>query len=156
MKNSLKRSTKASKSIVKSKTGRIFLIILLVLLCYPVYSIIKLQSADADNFIQSFQSSLLSFWGVWIIMVSFAVYWKWTRQENILFYITYGYLLLAVVVLLLLVQDTPVGVEDNIGPAGEYPLMNNFLVLQHFLGMAFLTAFLQICVWWFTRRWHRR
>ncbi|MDT0648496.1 hypothetical protein RM545_17545, partial [Zunongwangia sp. F260] len=80
---------------------------------------------------------------------------KWTTEENFLFYITYGFLVVAFGVLGLYIQDIPNNFYSNAINVGDYPILT-FLILQHFIASVVLTAFLQISSWWFTRRWHRR
>ncbi|MDT0676645.1 hypothetical protein [Autumnicola musiva] len=155
MKNSLKGSTKTSKNIIGSKSGRIILIILLALCCYPVYSFLQLQSIEGKAFDATVFNNLLSIWITWIIIICFAVYWKWSRQHNSLFYLTYGYLLLIFGALMFMVQQVSGGTSHTYFAVGGYPDLI-FLVIEHFLGTVALTGFLQILVWWFTRRWHRR
>lgn len=88
---------------------------------------------------------LLIIWLVWIVWVSTAVYYKWTRKNNKVFYVLYAALLMSFGILGFTLDS----------PVTDPPPNPEFLVLRHFLIAVFLTAFLQPGVWWFTRRWHR-
>lgn len=160
MKNSLKKNTKTSKSIIKSKPGRIFLIILLLTLIYPVWSFFQLQETGGgldvnEELLGSIQSYLVSIWVSWLVFVSFSVYWKWTRKVNSLFYFTYCFLFLAFAILGIYIQDVDISRASGVMSVGNYPVLT-MMVLKHFITSVVLTAFLQISSWWFTRRWHRR
>lgn len=95
---------------------------------------------------------LLIIWLVWIIWVSTAVYHKWTRKNNKVFYALYAALLISFGFLGFTI-DFP---AKDLPPHPESLASPLFLVLRHFLIAVFLTAFLQAGVWWFTRRWHRK
>ncbi len=86
---------------------------------------------------------LIVIWILWIVLVSIAVYKKWTRNNDKFFYFTYAYLFIGFAGFLFFQEiDTA---------SGRY-----FLIFQNF-GIGFgLTIFLQLSVWWFTRKWHRQ
>ncbi|MDT0689017.1 hypothetical protein RM549_04425 [Salegentibacter sp. F188] len=162
MMNSSKRNTKTSNNTIKSKPGRILLILLLLTLIYPVWSYFQLQDIEGETavneyLLNSIQNYLVSIWISWLVFVGISVFWKWTREENIFFYFTYGFLLLAWAVLGVYVQDVNYSGSNASGgmAVGNYPVMT-MMVLQHFVASVVLTIFLQISSWWFTRRWHRR
>ena len=106
----------------------------------------------AEKQLFNFQRSI---WISWLILVSLAIYYKWTRKRNLLFYLTYAFLFVAFAVFGIYVQklvnvfEVPSNFEDS------YTL-GVFSAFQNILVSGVLTGFLQAAVWWFTRRWHRR
>lgn len=97
-------------------------------------------------------SYFLILWILWVFWVSFAVYYKWTRQKNGIFYSLYIALILTFGVMGFIIEDSP----ENVFPHPTILSGPTSLILQHFLISILLTVFLQLCVWWFTRRWHRK
>lgn len=143
---------------MKRKT--ILIILFILLLFYPIYSVFVVEEVmssgssirDAENALVGYQRSI---WISWIILVSMAVYYKWIKKKNIIFYITYAFLFVAFAVYGIYVQKlvTDYNVPSNFNDS--YTL-GVFTALQNILASAILTGFLQAAVWWFTRRWHRR
>ena len=143
---------------MKRKT--ILIILFILLLFYPIYSVFVVEEVmssgssirDAENALVGYQRSI---WISWIILVSMAVYYKWIKKKNIIFYITYAFLFVAFAVYGIYVQKL---VSDYNVPSNfnDFYTLGVFTALQNILASAILTGFLQAAVWWFTRRWHRR
>lgn len=138
----------------------LFLIIFLVLILYPVYTLVHLEQVRTEyGGMKLFQEGLnhyqISIWVVWLFMVALAIYYKWTSEKNIFFHTIYGFLLVAYLIYGWYLQQmvTYYGIET--GFRDDYTLVV-FKTIQSFAISAILTAFLQAAVWWFTRRWHRR
>jgi di/tricarboxylate transporter len=135
-------------------------IIFLLLLIYPLYSIFQLEQVisiggvvkEAQEELNDLQRSI---WICWTILVILAVYYKWNFKRNLVFYLTYAFLFVAFVVFgiyvqrLVTVYNIPSSFEDS------YTL-GVFSAFQNIVVSGVLTGFLQAAVWWFTRRWHRR
>lgn len=133
--------------------------ILLILLLYPIISVLRVEQVInngagpeiIEDRISQFQ---LSIWLTWLVMVAVAVSFKWTTEKNFFFYLIYIFLLVAFGIFGFYIQnminifDFPTGFEDNYS-FGIFTALINFIVA------ALLTGFLQVSVWWFTRRWHR-
>lgn len=133
--------------------------ILLILLLYPIISVLRVEQVInngagpeiIEDRISQFQ---LSIWLTWLVMVAVAVSFKWTTEKNLFFYLIYIFLLVAFGIFGFYIQnminifDFPTGFEDNYS-FGVFTALINFIVA------ALLTGFLQVSVWWFTRRWHR-
>ena len=143
---------------MKRKT--VLVIIFILLLFYSLYSVFVLEEViSSGSSIREAESELVAFqrsiWITWILLVSMAVYYKWIKKRNFIFYFTYAFLFVAFSVYGIYVQrlvtayDVPSSFEDS------YTL-GVFSALQNILMSAILTGFLQAAVWWFTRRWHRR
>ncbi|NJY63740.1 hypothetical protein HC174_13405 [Salinimicrobium sp. CDJ15-81-2] len=143
---------------MKRKT--VLVIIFILLLFYSLYSVFVLEEViSSGSSIREAESALIAFqrsiWITWILLVSMAVYYKWVKKRNFIFYFTYAFLFVAFAVYGIYVQrlvtayDVPSSFEDS------YTL-GVFSALQQILMSAILTGFLQAAVWWFTRRWHRR
>lgn len=143
---------------MKRKT--VLVIIFILLLFYSLYSVFVLEEViSSGSSIREAESALIAFqrsiWITWILLVSMAVYYKWVKKRNFIFYFTYAFLFVAFAVYGIYVQrlvtayDMPSSFEDS------YTL-GVFSALQQILMSAILTGFLQAAVWWFTRRWHRR
>lgn len=142
---------------MKKKT--LLVIIFLLLLFYPLFSLFQLEQALVPGeIIQEVQAELQSFqrsiWISWVILVALAVYYKWSFKRNLVFYLTYGFLIVAFAVFGIYVQRVVTLFEVPSGFADAYTL-GVFSALQNILFSAVLTGFLQAAVWWFTRRWHR-
>ncbi|WP_029036780.1 hypothetical protein [Salinimicrobium xinjiangense] len=143
---------------MKKKT--VLVIIFLLLLVYPLYSVFQLEQVITDGGLAKEAQAELndlqrSLWISWIILVSIAVYYKWTFKRNLVFYLTYAFLFVAFAVFGIYVQrlvsvyNIPSSFEDS------YTL-GVFSAFQNIVVSGVLTGFLQAAVWWFTRRWHRR
>ena len=136
------------------------LILFLVLLIYPVVSIFLLEqvieingdSLRAQNKLIDYQVSI---WITWVLMMGMAVYYKWERSNNIFFYLTYGFLAAAFAIFGYYTQ-TVVNVFDLPSRFKDGYTHGVFAALQNIAVSGILTALLQLAVWWFTRRWHRR
>lgn len=138
----------------------ILLIISGLVLLYPVFSVFYLKqiledSADiilTQHRLRNFQ---ISVWLSWVILVSIAVYFKWTRANNLFFYFTYVFLLIFFGVFGYYAQMTANHLDAPTGFKNNYTF-GVLIALQNFVVAIGFTAILQACVWWFTRRWHRR
>lgn len=133
---------------------------LLILLFYPAISVFRIDQVITNGagpeIIESRISQYqLSIWLTWFVMVAVAVSFKWRTEKNFFFYFTYIFLLIVFGILGFYIQEMinifeiQTGFEDNYS-FGVFTALLNFVVA------ALLTAFLQVSVWWFTRRWHRK
>lgn len=142
------------------KKKNILLGILIVLLLYPILSVYRLEmvfgnGADPELVSQRLTGYQISIWLSWVVMISVAIFYKWTTGKNSFFYFLYFFLFLAFAVFgyysqeIINIFGLQSGFKDNY-TFGVFAAITNFVVA------ALLTAFLQASVWWFTRRWHRR
>lgn len=143
---------------MKKKT--LLIIVFLLLLFYPLYSIFQLEQVlssggeilEAQAELEALQRSI---WISWVILICLAIYYKWSYKRNLVFYLTYGFLFVSFVVFGIYVQRlvTAYAVPTNFEDPGTLAV---FSAVQNILVSVILTGFLQAAVWWFTRRWHRR
>lgn len=135
----------------------ILLIVFGIILLYPIYSVFQLgQSGNELNEVQNAVSNYqISIWISWAILVCIAIYYKWTYKSNFFFTALYAFLLIGFVVFGFYTQkmfnsfNLASGFEDNYS-------LGVFIALENIVAAAVITGILQACVWWFTRRWHRR
>lgn len=97
----------------------------------------------------------LRVWLSWVIMIIVAVYYKWTTGSNNFFKMIYILLVFTFGIEGIYIQrminmfDVPTNFQDPYSYGILITIMNILLA-------AFMTAFLQAGVWWFTRKWHRK
>jgi hypothetical protein len=97
----------------------------------------------------------LRVWLSWVIMIIVAIYKKWTTGSNNFFKIIYVLMVLAFGIEGIYMQrmvnmyDIATNFQDSYSYGVIVTLINIVIV-------AALTAFLQVGVWWFTRKWHRQ
>lgn len=138
----------------------ILLIILILALLYPGYSAILIgQLLEQSTALSEAESQLnnyrISIWVSWIVIVGIAIYYKWTQKKDAFFKFTYIYLLVAFAFYGYYAQslvnnfDLATRYEDNYS-------LGVFTALENLFAPVLLTIFLQACVWWFTRRLHRK
>lgn len=142
---------------MKRKT--VLVIIFILLLFYSLYSVFVLDEAiSLESSIRETESALIAFqrsiWITWILLVSMAVYYKWVKKRNFIFYFTYAFLFVAFSVYGIYVQKLVTAYNLPSSFDDSYTL-GIFSALQNILMSGILTGFLQAAVWWFTRRWHR-
>ncbi len=142
-------------------SGKVILLALcLIILFYPGYLIYQLEQAIhmanepvlAQNRLINFQ---ISIWIVWVMLLLGAIYNKWVKKGNFLFYFTYGFLVLAFAIFGFYTQVVVNNFSLSSPFRDEYS-HGLFIAAQNIITAGALTAFLQTAVWWFTRRWHRR
>ncbi|MGM1056561.1 MAG: hypothetical protein ACQEWG_11800 [Bacteroidota bacterium] len=138
---------------------KMLIIILLLIIIYPIFSFVLLEQTLSDEpSLEAAQDQIynfrLSIWISWIVFAVVSVYYKWTREENLFFNITYIFLLIAFSFFGYSIQnmsnifDLPTRFDDNYS-------LGVFTAIQNFFAPAVLTIFLQLAVWWFTRKFHR-
>lgn len=138
----------------------LLLLLLFLILLYPLYKgfetgSILFSEGGVDEVTGSITAFQLSIWVVWLFIVSFAVYFKWSAKQNLFFYITYTLLVLDFGMYGVFTQkavnlyDLPTRFEDN------YTL-GVFTAVQQMLIAGILTFFLQFSVKIFETKWHRR
>lgn len=142
------------------KKKNILLGILIVLLLYPILSVYRLElvlgnGADPELVSQRLTGYQISIWLSWVVMISVAIFHKWTTGKNSFFYFIYCFLLLAFGVFGYYSQEIINDFGLQSGFKDDYTF-GVFAAITNFIVAALLTAFLQASVWWFTRRWHRR
>lgn len=137
----------------------ILLFFSILLMSLPIYFIIPMdQNASLGKWGElrtAMGQYLLCLWGSWIFTVSLAVYHKWTERRDLFFVLNYLYLLGSLGVFghysLLWFQNQglqPQGRRDVSAALGH--------TFQNLLPLVGITAYLQLAVWWFVRKWHRR
>lgn len=142
------------------KKKNILLAIFALVLCYPLFTAYQFWEVIISNRgLEVVENQLISYqisiWLTWIITVAMAVYFKWTEKNNLMFYVTYTFLVLAFIFFGIFSQmmvnnfNLPSSFEDS------YTL-GVFAAIQNIFVSVLLTGFLHAGVWWFTRRWHRR
>lgn len=138
---------------------KVLLSVVVFAMIYPAFMLVhalgSMVAAQADRVQADISGYLLSVWIVWLISTIIAIYYKWSRKEDVFFYVTYVFLVLGFSLYGYLVQDfvNTYGVDD--GFRDDHTL--GVLTALEQIGMAaVLTGMLQAAVWWFTRRWHRR
>ncbi len=133
--------------------------LVLVVLVYPAYMLFRAANSLDIGELQTTRAGILNYqvsiWLSWILLVTVAIYYKWTGKRNSFFYFTYGFLLVAFAVFGYLNQ-TLVNVHDLPSPFKDGYTFGVLLFLQNLVVSSILTGSLQAGVWWFTRRWHRR
>lgn len=141
------------------ETKNVLRFITVLVLLYPAFTLFNATEAigtmgveEAGREVNNYQISL---WITWIVLVSVAVFHRWTRQQNFFFQFTYAFVIVGF------------GIYGYLGQSLQlaYELPNRFTdsytfgvltALQGIVTAVVLTIFLQAGVWWFTRRWHRR
>ncbi|MFD0975474.1 hypothetical protein [Salinimicrobium gaetbulicola] len=134
-----------------------FLVILTLI--YPAYMLFRADEILGVSAIQETEKAILNYqvsiWINWVVLASFAVYFKWTEKRNTFFNFTYGFIIVTFILYGFLYQsyvtayDLPSSFSDN------YTL-GVLMAVQNIVVSGILTGILQGAVWWFTRRWHRR
>lgn len=137
----------------------LLLIILLLTLLYPIFSLVHLEQAFSNApVLETVQDELnnyrLSIWISWIVFAVVSVYYKWTRKENFFFNSTYIFLLVAFTFFGYYTQQLVNTFEISTPFKDKYSL-GVFTAIQNLFASAVLTIFLQLAVWWFTRKFHR-
>lgn len=141
------------------KKRYILKILVLLVIFYPAYTLFRANEAlgnvlaiEAENSITNYQ---ISVWITWIVLVTVAVFYKWTQKRNYFFFFTYGFLFVAFSILGYLHQEM-VNIFDLPSPFRDSYTLGVLTAIQNILVSSILTGFLHAGVWWFTRRWHRR
>lgn len=142
------------------KKNKLLLSLLFLLLLYPAISLYNLEEltgagAGLDLIENSLKHYQLSIWISWIVMAIVSVYYKWNTKNNFFFYFTYIFLLVSSVLLGYYFQMM-VNYFNVATPFRDNYTFGVLKALQNFVVAAVITAFLQVSVWWFTRRWHRQ
>lgn len=96
----------------------------------------------------------LRVWLSWVIMVVIAIYNKWITGSNNFFKMIYFLLIFTFSIEGVYIQRmvNMFDIATNFQDTYSYSI---FITLINIVMAAALTAFLQIGVWWFTRKWHR-
>lgn len=140
---------------------RLFLLGILILsLLIPGLYLLHLENVFINGSTQEDVGRALSgyrlrVWVSWLIMVIVAVYYKWTTGNNNFFKMIYFLIFFSFGMEGIYLQrmvnmfDIATSFQDSYSYGIFITLINIFMA-------AALTAFLQVGVWWFTRRWHRR
>ncbi len=139
-------------------------IVTLIVICfgilYPAISVYLLHQSmnsisEAENFESNISAYQLSVWLSWVVLVILAIYYKWTTEKNVLFNVTYAFLLFGFGIYGYYVQEMVNMFQLDSGFTDNYSF-GVFTALSNLAVAGILTGFLQASVWWFTRRWHRR
>ncbi|HSP41149.1 MAG TPA: hypothetical protein VLN46_06930 [Gillisia sp.] len=133
--------------------------ILIFSLLIPGLYILHLEGVFLDGSTQEEISRAISgyrlrVWLSWVIMIIIAIYNKWTTGSNNFFKMIYFLLIFIFSIEGVYIQrmvnmfDIPTNFQDTY----SYGI---FITSINIITAAALTAFLQLGVWWFTRKWHR-
>lgn len=138
----------------------LFLILFGFLLIYPGYSLIQVEQVNSGYAVlEEFQRSLTNFQisilVSWVFMIGIAIYYKWTREKNIFFFLIYIYLIISNIFFGIYFGEMVTNYRIPTTFEDDYTI-GVLKGLQNFAVSAVLTALIQAAVWWFTRRWHRR
>ncbi len=140
-------------------TKRLLLSLFILVLLFPVYVIYRFESLPFETGIEKVRSlqklMQISLWISWVIVVSIAVYYKWTRKNNLFFLLVYIFIGLGFTLFGHYVDQISTTYKITTSLDEDFPV-GIFVAVQNIVTALILTAFLQISVWWFTRRWHRR
>ena len=134
--------------------------ILILSLLIPGLYILHLESVFNNGSTQgevgrAISGYRLRVWLSWVIMIVVAIYNKWTTESNNFFKMIYFLLLFAFGIEGIYLQrminmfDVATVFQDSYSYGILVTMMNIVMA-------AGLTAFIQLGVWWFTRKWHRR
>lgn len=140
------------------KTKNILFVIFFIVLLFPIYAIFQifnLGNATAEDITSALSFFQISLWVSWMIFAVIAVYLKWTHKENIFFILTYIFIGVGFGLFGYLTQQAIADYEITTRFGEEFPL-GVFSAIRNIVVSAALTVFLQLAVFWFTRRWHRR
>jgi len=137
----------------------ILLFFTLMLMSVPIYFIIPMDySHTLGNWGKLELRTvhyLISVWGSWAFTVSMAVYYKWTEKKNLFFILNYIFLGLA---LWVFANYTYELFKNQIHPGQYYGdgAMTLIRTLKNALPLVGITIYLQLSVWWFGKKGHRR
>lgn len=133
--------------------------ILIFSLLIPGLYILHLESVFNNGSTQEEVGRALSgyrlrVWLSWVIMVVIAIYNKWITGSNNFFKMIYFLLIFTFSIEGVYIQRmvNMFDIATNFQDTYSYSI---FITLINIVMAAALTAFLQIGVWWFTRKWHR-
>ena len=138
----------------------ILIILFLLIIIYPLFSVFELEQLNPGNeTVEKFQQVLnglkISIWISWVFMVSLSIYYKWKLGKNLFFRLIYVFLLVFFILYGYYFQEMITVYKVQTPFTDDYTL-TVIEVLRNLVVSGILTAFLQVAVWWFTRKWHRR
>lgn len=138
----------------------IFFLIFGLILLYPAAILFQLEalfgkSSNEEQVLQTLNNFQISLWISWSVMVTVAIVHKWKYRKNILFWLVYTFLGIGFGVFGVYSQMIANHLEIATGFHDGYTF-GVLIALKNIVAAVVLTAILQACVWWFTRRWHRR
>lgn len=138
----------------------ILLGILIISLLIPGLYILNLENvfvigSTPEEVERAISGYRLRVWLSWVVMIIVAVYYKWTTGSNIFFKMIYFLIILAFGIEGIYIQRM-VNMFDVTTTFQDSYSYGVLVTLMNILMAAFMTAFLQAGVWWFTRKWHRK
>ena len=137
----------------------IFLFLSIMLMSLPIYYIIPMGHSVSmekwGDLQKGMAQYLVCLWGCWIFTVSIAVYHKWTEKKNLFFVLNYIYLFGAIGVFAHYSYQWFKN-QDISGQFHSDGTMALGHTLKNLLPLLGITAYLQLSVWWFAKKWHRR
>lgn|SRR5690606_363628 len=141
--------------------NRLILIGILVLsLLNPVLYLLHLESvfnngSSQEEVVRTLAGYRLRVWLSWVIMIIVAIYYKWTTESNLFFKMIYFIMVLVFGVEGIYIQRliNRFDVVTNFQDPYTYGILMSII---NIIMVAAITAFLQLGVWWFTRKWHRK
>ena len=133
--------------------------LVIVILLYPSLMLFRVDEVLGVRNVQESQNEILNYqisvWISWVVLAVVAVFYKWTEKRNSFFSFTYAFIIVAFAVYGFLYQSFITGYDLPTQFNDTYTL-GVFAAIQNIAVSVILTGFLQVAVWWFTRRWHRR
>ena len=128
------------------------------LMALPIYFIIQMENMLGNQDWKGLKSATINYliciWSSWIFMATIAIYSKWTEKNNFFFHLNYTYLI--VVFVILAYYSNQLFKNLNVSDKVLSPNMLTLIwVLKNAVPILGATAYLQISVWWFERKWHR-
>jgi len=141
--------------------NRLILIGILVLsLLNPGLYLLHLESvfnngSSQEEVVRTLAGYRLRVWLSWVIMIIVAIYYKWTTESNLFFKMIYFIMVLVFGVEGIYIQRliNRFDVVTNFQDPYTYGILMSII---NIIMVAAITAFLQLGVWWFTRKWHRK
>ncbi|CAN5287587.1 hypothetical protein BH23BAC2_BH23BAC2_07820 [soil metagenome] len=111
-----------------------------------------ISQEEMANSLSGFQ---LRIWFSWIIMVIVAIYYKWISGDNSFFKMIYV-LMFIIFIVAGIYQQRMINMFEITTTFQDSYSFGVFSAIINFLMLAILTGFLQLSVWWFTTKWHRK
>lgn len=129
-----------------------FLIVMSLLLWLGSFGVIFYlpEATQPQQYVEGILHYVITLWIIWVPTVSGAVYFKWKAKSNLLFYILYILFVISFCTLITLTLTAPASISSSGIISWELRLL--LITAAIFL----LTGALQLAVYWFTQRPHRK
>lgn len=154
-----KRSIDTRYDKMLSTKELILLFFSIMLMSLPIYFIIPMDHSASlakwGDLGAGMVQYLISLWSCWLFTVALAVYYKWTEKKNLFFVLNYIYLMASLGVFAHYSHQWFKN-QDHPGQFHGDGTMALIHTLKNFLPLLGITVYLQLSVWWFGKKWHRR